>query len=86
MPKQHLFYYTIHSLLRLLGSLAAGDRNTFRLSFLTWLSYLLVHASSEGPSFEALLQLYCSPLILCYCFPPFWHLPILLTRFEDSEV
>lgn len=42
--------------------------------------------SSEGLAFEAVLQLSLSPLILCYHLPPFWHLPIFLTKSEASEL
>lgn len=42
--------------------------------------------SSEGLAFEAVLQLSLSPLSLCYSLPPFWHLPIFLTKSEEPEV
>ena len=61
MPKQHPFYYTVYSVLRLLGSLAAGVRKTLWLSFLILLSYLYMLGSSEGLAFEAVLQLDLSP-------------------------
>lgn len=42
--------------------------------------------SPEGLVVEAVLQLDLSPLILCYHLPPFWYLPIFLTKSEDSKV
>lgn len=56
MPKQYPFYYIVYSVLRLLGSLAAGVRKILWLSFLIWISYLYMLGSSEGLAFEAVLQ------------------------------
>lgn len=86
MPKQYPFYYTVYSVLRLRGSLVTGFRKTFWLSFLICLYYLYMLGSSEGLAFKTVLQLDHSPLILCYHLPSFWHLPIFLTKSEDSEV